>query len=325
LLKENFVKDLYEGQRFRDFFYVDEKSLKMTRAGKYFLDLKLRDKTGAVSAKVWDDAEKASNLFSKGDFIKIQASVESYQGSAQLRIQKIRKAGEAEYELSDFLRQTEKNIDEMFDSLISYVDSIENPWIKKLLELFFEDKDFARTFCKSPAAKTVHHSYLGGLLEHTLSMVRICDFLCGHYGDLNRDFLMAGAILHDIGKIKELEIKGGFSYSTEGELIGHPILGVLIAREKIEEIPGFPTKIAMLLEHMIISHHGQLEYGAAKLPVFREAILLTFIDEIDAKLNLVNSFTEDEAIPKPDEIWSDKCWYLDNRRLLRIDRYIKGY
>ena len=322
MAKQHYITNLSEGQKFIDFFYVEMKETKSTRSGKIYLDLKLRDKTGSVNSKIWDKAQKYSALFSKEDFVKVQAVVETYQGSMQLKIEKIRKAQPQEINISDFLPVSKNDIDEMFNRLLEYVESVENEWIKKLLESIFYDNELAEKYRRAPAAKSVHHTYLGGLLEHSLSIADTCIFLSQHYGGLNRDLLICGALLHDMGKIRELEVKGGFSYSLEGELVGHTVIGITMIREIISKIPDFPQNLASVIEHLLVSHHGQPEWGAVKRPLFKEALILNYADEIDARMNLVNSITSDEALPDSDIIWSDKCWYLDSRRFLRTDRVI---
>lgn len=322
LPKENYIKDLFEGQKLIDYFYVEQKESKTTRSGKPFLDVKLRDKTGSINAKVWDHAQKYSAAFSKEDFVKIQAVVETYQGAFQVKIEKVRKAKDEEISIADFLPVSKNDVDAMFSELLEYVDSVENIHIGLLLESFFRDEEFAKKYKGTPAAKSVHHTYLGGLMEHSLSVTKTCEFLAGHYENLNRDLLICGALLHDVGKTRELEVKGGFSYSMEGELVGHTIIGIMMIREKIVDIPDFPERLAQLIEHMLLSHHGVPEWGAVKRPLFKEAVILNYADEIDARMNLIESITCDDAINDADGLWSDKCWYLDGRRFLKVDKFI---
>jgi len=322
MAKNTFVEQLKPGKKIMDFFYVEDKSIRTTRQGKTYLDLVLRDKSGSINAKVWDKAEKFSELFSRDDFVKVLAIAESYQNNLQLKIEKIRKAKDDEVKQEDFLAVCKKDINELFSQLMEYIESVENPYLKLLLESFFKDEDFVNIYLRTPAAKSVHHTYLGGLLEHSLSMVQICDFLVNHYGDLDSDLLITGAILHDIGKVRELEIKGGFSYTTAGELLGHTAMGMMMVHDKISHIENFPGELALLIEHLILSHQGQPEWGAVKRPLFKEALILHYVDDIDAKLNLIRSYMDDETTESED-IWTDKCWYLDNRRFLKINLFVK--
>lgn len=321
--KKIFVEQLKSGKKVIDFFYVEEKSVRTTRQGKTYLDLMLRDKTGSISAKVWDKAEKLSHLFSRDDYVKILAIVENYQSRLQLKIEKIRKAEDDEIKQEDFLPVCKKDIDELFAKLLEYIESVENSYLKSLLDSFFRDEEFVRVYLRSPAAKSVHHTYLGGLLEHSLSMVQICEFLVNHYGDLDRDLLITGAILHDIGKVRELEIKGGFTYTTAGELLGHTVIGMMMVHDKISDITDFPEELALLIEHLILSHQGQPEWGAVKRPLFREALILHYVDDIDAKFNLLRTYMEG-GTSEPEDLWTEKCWYLDNRRFLRLDLFNKN-
>lgn len=328
-----FVDQIQPGKRFITFFYVDEKNLKTTRQGKTFLDLKLKDRTGAINGKIWDFADKFSTEFERDQYVKVKGMAESYQGNLQLKIEKIRQAADNEIDEGDYLPVCEKDVDAMYRELLGYMESIKNPWIKKLLESFFSDDDFSKNYIRTPAAKSVHHTYIGGLLDHTLSMVQICDFLANHYGDLDRDLLLCGAILHDLGKLRELKTGAVFSYTDEGELIGHTVLGVMMIQEKILQIPDFPPNLAMLIEHMILSHQGAPEWGAPKRPLFKEALVLHYVDDIDAKMNLIRSFMPErpeggehetpavEGSSGTADLWSDKCWFLDNRRFLDIKRF----
>ncbi|MCD4784643.1 MAG: HD domain-containing protein [Candidatus Eremiobacteraeota bacterium] len=320
MLNKIFIEQLKTGKKVVDFFYVEEKSTRKTRQGKTYLDLKLRDKTGSISAKVWDKAEKLSGLFSRNDYVKILALVENYQNNLQLRIEKIRKAEDDEIKQEDFLPVCDKDVDELFAQLLEYIESVENTHLKSLLDSFFKDEEFVMGYLRTPAAKSVHHTYLGGLLEHSLSMVQVCEFLVNHYGDLDRDLLITGAILHDIGKVRELEIKGGFSYTTGGELLGHTAIGMIMVHDKISGIEDFPEELALLIEHMILSHQGMPEWGAVKRPLFKEALILHYVDDIDAKINLLRTYTEGET-SGPEDIWTEKCWYLDNRRFLRLNLF----
>lgn len=322
-MKKTFINQLTPGQKIVDFFYVEEKSLRQSRNGKQYLDLVLRDRTGSISAKVWENAQEVSDKFSREDYVKVMGLVDSFKDSNQLKIDRIRVAGEDEVKPADFLPVSGKDPKEMYIRFNQLLQSIKEPWIKKLLDSFFSDVEFARTFTRKPAAKSVHHVYLGGLLEHTLSVMEICDFLAGHYEDLDRDLLMAGAVLHDIGKVKELDVKGSFEYSMQGELLGHIFIGAIMVRERIAQIEGFPENLAFLIEHLILSHQGKAEFGSVKAPMFKEAIILHYADDMDAKINLVRRFADPEY-GNSDGIWTDRCFYLEGRRLLRLEKVWQG-
>lgn len=320
--KKFFAKQLSAGQKVIDFFYVEEKSLKLTKSGKPYLDLKLRDKTGSIPAKVWDGAESCSSEFDEKDYVKIKGITESYLNNTQLRIERIRKAKDDEIDEEDFFSTSNQNISKMVDKLKDYFESVSDSWIKTLLNEFVKDEEFLKDFARYPAAKMIHHTYIGGLLEHTLSMMDICTFLADYYGDLNKDLLIAGAFLHDIGKIKEISIGGGFSYTDEGELLGHTVMGMLMLNEKISLIPDFPSNTAYLLQHMILSHQGQPEWGSPKRPLFKEALILHYVDDIDAKVNIVRSYLPSEENDTLQHQWSDKCWVLEGRKFLNIKKYM---
>jgi 3'-5' exoribonuclease len=322
-LKKFFVNNLQENQKFVSFFHVEEKELRTSRQGKPYLDLKLRDKTGVISAKIWEAAASINEQFAKDDFVKVQAISETYQNNPQLKIEKIRKAAPDEINIADYIPVSERDPGEMREELNSYIESIEDIWIKELLDAFIRDEKFIEDYMKAPAAKSLHHAYLGGLPEHTLSMMKICCFLAEQYKDINRDLLLAGAFLHDIGKTKEIGSSSGFPYSTEGELTGHTVIGSIMISEKAAAIPGFPPEALNLILHMVLSHHGEPEWGAVKRPVLREAVLLHYVDNIDAKMNMMSRYMTEKNHSNPDEIWSDKCLFMDGRRFLQIDKYYK--
>ncbi|MCE1245093.1 MAG: HD domain-containing protein [Firmicutes bacterium] len=321
--KKHFVNNLVDNVRFDSFFYVEEKELRTSRQGKPYLDLKLRDRTGFISAKIWEGAASLNEQFGKDDYVKVRATQEMYQNNPQLKIEMIRKADISEVNIGDYIPVSEREPGEMLSELQGFIDSIQDIWIKEILDSFLKDESFMEQYMKGPAAKSLHHAYLGGLPEHTLSMMRICDYLAVHYTDLNRDLLLAGAFLHDIGKIREITPSSGFPYSTEGELTGHIVIGSIMISEKAAAIDGFPQEILNLLLHMVLSHHGEPEFGAVKRPVLREAVLLHYVDNIDAKMNMMTRYMAEKNHSQPDELWSDKCLFMDGRRFLRIDKYYK--
>ena len=301
-MNERYISDLSEGERIVGHFLVQSKQLLTTKAGKPYLSLILQDKTGNISGRVWDNAPELYEQFKNNDVIKIDGSVELYNRELQLVIRRLRSSELDEIELSDFVPHSSYDIDEMFLEICSYVESIENPHLKALLNSFFQDEDFAKEFKASSAARNIHHVCVGGLLEHTLSTVRLCEYLTTHYETLDADLLIAMAILHDIGKVKELEVSPSINYTEEGNLLGHIIIGIQMIDEKIQGIPGFPPKLRTLVEHMILSHHGQSDWGSPRPPMFLEAEILHRADDLDVKVDIITrAFAEDRD---PDSSWT---------------------
>lgn len=260
------------------------KQLQKTKAGKSYYSLILQDKTGTLDAKVWD-LSAGIDHFESMDYIHIDGQVTCFQNSLQLNVKRIRKSQEGEYDPSDFMPVTDKNIDEMYASLLGYIENMTNPYIKKLAESFFkDDKEFAARFKKHSAAKSVHHGFIGGLLEHTLAVVKLCNYLADNYPVINRDILISCAMFHDIGKLEELSCFPENDYTDEGQLLGHIIIGSQKVCARIATIPGFPKKLEAEIIHCILSHHGELEYGSPKKPATMEALALSYADNTDAKL-----------------------------------------
>lgn len=291
-----YIADFREGERIVEVYLCKQKSVLKTRGGKTYYSLKLQDKTGTVDAKVWD-LNDGIHAFEAHDYIKIDATVVTFQNEYQLNVKKIRKSNEGEYDPKDYIPVSERNIDEMFQALLKYISSVGDPHIKQLLESFFiKDVDFAKKFKFHSAAKNVHHSYMGGLLEHTLSVVEICDFLSAKYRYVNRDLLIVGAMLHDIGKTEELSPLPLNDYTDEGQLTGHIMIGYERTVEKIAKIDGFPAETARLIKHIILSHHGELEYGSPKVPQTIEAMIVHSADNMDAKVKCFEeTITSDES------------------------------
>lgn len=294
IMKGRHVRDIEVGGIAVGFFLVREKTMAQTKAGKAYLTLDLQDASGRIDAKVWDSAEAMGEQFGKGDVVKVQAMVEEYRGEPQLNVRRIRKAEEGEYDLSEMLPRTPEDVDELWQTLCGSMASIENEWLVKLLGSFFDDESFREAFKRSVAARDVHHAYIGGLLEHTVSVARVCDFFAGHYG-ADRDLLLAGAVLHDVGKVVELDSVREFNYTVPGGMIGHIVLGVQMVSERISRIEGFPEELAMLIEHMVLSHQGQADWGSPIPPKTREAVLLHFADNVDTKHWLANAAIEEDA------------------------------
>lgn len=261
----------------------DKKTLQ-TKAGKNYYSMQLHDKTGSVDGKVWDLSNGIEH-FDSMDYIQVDAQVTSFQGALQLNIRRIRKAVEGEYDPADYMPCSKRNMDEMYDELVSVIHTVKEPHLLKLLQMIFiEDTDFVKAFKIHSAAKTMHHNFAGGLLEHSLSVAKLCEFYAQRYPIINRDLLVTAALCHDIGKMTEISSFPENDYTDEGQLIGHIVMGTIMLDEKTKQIEGFPVKLANELKHCILSHHGELEYGSPKKPALIEAVALAFADNTDAKL-----------------------------------------
>lgn len=258
-----------------------------SRNGKNYLSLKLQDKTGMVDAKVWD-LNNDIQSFQENDFIKVDAFVTTFNNELQLNVKRIRRSREGEYDPADFVPSTDKNIDEMYDQLMGYIKTMKNPYLKKLLEeIFLRHPVISKEFKYHSAAKAMHHSFRGGLVEHTLSVTQLCDFLAPRYNYVNRDILVASAMLHDVGKVLELSDFPTNDYTDDGQLLGHLILGSELIRDAAAKIDGFPKRLESLMKHCMLSHHGEYEYGSPKLPSTPEAFLLHCADNLDAKTKMI--------------------------------------
>lgn len=292
-----YIETLREGERVGAIYLCKMKQSALTKAGKPYESLILQDKTGTLDAKIWDPNSQGIDEFEVLDYIDVVGDVTSFQGALQLNIKRIRKAREGEYDPKEYLPISEKNIDQMYLELTGFIQKMTNPYLKKLCSSFFiEDKDFEKSFKFHSAAKNVHHGFVGGLLEHTLSVTKLCNYYTQAYPLLNKDLLLAAAMFHDIGKVKELSIFPENDYTDEGQLLGHIIIGVELVGERIRSIPNFPVKLANELKHCILAHHGELEYGSPKKPAIIEAVALSFADNTDAKLQTMKeAFTTSDA------------------------------
>jgi 3'-5' exoribonuclease len=281
----HYIGELREGERINEIYLCKQKQTALTKAGKTYESLVLQDKTGTLDAKIWDPSSQGIEECDAMDYVCIMGDVTSFQGSLQLNVKRLRKASAGEYEPKDYLPVSERDPGEMYAELTGYVQSLSNPYLKKLAAgLFLEDADFARRFQFHSAAKSVHHGFVGGLLEHTLGVTKLCAFFADSYPILNRDLLITAALFHDIGKLEELSVFPENDYTDEGQLLGHIAMGMEIVGMRIRAIPGFPGKLANELKHCILSHHGELEYGSPKKPALPEAVALNFADNMDAKM-----------------------------------------
>ena len=282
-MKETYITGLKPGNSVSTTFLVRTMERKTARNGSAYLDLELQDSTGTVKAKLWD-CDSAALHFEADDVVRVAAGVEVYQGNIQLTLRKIVKCRDAEIELSDYLPHSSQNSAELFENLLKRIQQMPPGPLQTLLLKVFNDPEIARKYKLAPAAMSYHHAFLGGLIEHVSSLVRLGDRVCDHYPFLDRSLILAGLLLHDLGKIEELNFARGFTYSTRGQLVGHISMGVEMVRDKVRLIPDFPPPLWDRLEHVILSHHGKLEFGSPKEPMFMEAFVVNYLDDMDSKL-----------------------------------------
>lgn len=288
-----FIKDLKEGDRISDIYLCKHKQAAVTKNGKNYENVILQDKTGTIDAKVWEPNNPGISDYDVYDYIEVYGDVSSFQNALQVSVKRIRVCREGEFNPADYLPVSSKNIDVMYQELLGMVGSIENTYLKQLLEAFFvKDQDFIKAFCNSSAAKSIHHGFVGGLLEHSLSVAKICDFYCSLYPVLKRDLLVTAALCHDIGKVREISGFPENNYTDEGQMLGHIMIGSWMAGEKAAQIAGFPQDILMQVQHCILAHHGKYEYGSPKIPAIIEAMALFHADDTDAKLETFKEILE---------------------------------
>ena len=296
-MKEFFLSDCghHENKVVTSSFVVIAKQVKPKKTGEPYLALTLGDRTGQVEAKMWDNVEDAIDAFEQEDVVKVKGLLNKYKNRFQITIHRVRKLQESEIDFADYLPKTSKDIGELWRTLAGFVATFQNSHLKALVEAFMSDPEIAEAYRNAPAAKSLHHAYIGGLLDHVVSLFRSCDLLCRNYPQINRDLLLTGAFLHDIGKIHELTYKRTFSYTTRGQLLGHMIIELEMLQAKLAQFPDFPPELKTLVEHLIISHHGEYEFGSPKLPMFAEALMLHYLDDLDSKLESMRAHFEREA------------------------------
>lgn len=298
----HYIETLREGERVNEIYLCKNKQSALTKAGKPYEALILQDKTGTLDAKIWEPGSVGIDDFDRFDYINVVGDITSFQGALQLNVKRVRKATEGEYEPKEYLPVSEYNVDEMYEQLLGYIKQMENPYLKKLAGSFFiEDADFAKRFKFHSAAKSVHHGFMGGLLEHTLSVTKLSAYFADNYKILNKDLLVCAAMFHDIGKLEELSTFPENDYTDEGQLLGHIMIGAMEIAERIKTIDGFPEKLAHEMEHCILAHHGELEYGSPKKPALPEAVALSYADNIDAKMETMRELLAN--VPEGDTQW----------------------
>jgi len=322
-LKQIYVEQIRERDQLESIFLVRDKITAMAKNGKPYMTLKLMDRTGEVEGRIWDRVDQLSSCFEKDDFVQVVAKASVYLGKMQIVVQDLRKIDDSVVDLADFLPVSSRDQQEMRRELENLLMTLVDPHIDGLLRSFFDDQEFYHRYSLAPAAKGMHHVYLGGLLEHSLAVAALASDMAKRYPQVNRDLLIAGALLHDVGKVEELSYQRSFDYTDEGKLLGHIIIGVQMIEEHVRQIAGFPPQLAVLLKHLLLSHHGQYEFGSPKRPKFIEAVILSFIDDIDSKINGIQTHIEKE--PNRDGNWTsyhrlyDRYFYKGEQPLLQAE------
>lgn len=296
-----FLNELHEGDRINGIYLCKQKQAAVTKNGKPYENIILQDKTGVMDGKIWDPNSLGIDDFEALDYIDVVGDVTSFAGAMQLNIKRVRKAAEDEYDPADYLPVSENSTDDMYGQILSFINSVKNPYLSTVLKkLFVENREFLKVFEGHSAAKTVHHGFIGGLMEHTLSVTRFCDYMAGAYPILNRDLLITAALLHDVGKTRELSAFPLNDYTDEGQLLGHIYIGAQMVHDMAKEIPDFPVVLENELIHCILAHHGELEYGSPKKPALAEAVALNLADNTDARME---TLTEIFAADKGKKEW----------------------
>jgi 3'-5' exoribonuclease len=325
-MKEIYIADFarlvsenqFENKPFDSIYLVLSKQQRTTKAAKPYLILNLGDNSGQIESRIWDPSDpRIAKDFNKGDVVKVRGCVSRFEGVLQLKIDQLRTVADSEFDRMDLLPATTYDIDDLWAQLEAVVASFTEPYLKLLVTAMIEDPVIRTALREAPAAKQLHHAFLGGLLEHVVSLIGLSERVVPHYPMLMRDMVLTGVILHDIGKIRELAWETGFEYTLEGTLLGHIQIGASMIEKTIDAIPGFPPRLKVLVLHMILAHHGKLEFGSPKLPMIPEALMLNFLDDMDAKMQTLASEFQKAARQgkSPDEM-TDRIWALDQRTML---------
>ncbi len=317
-MKTLFVEQLQPCERMTSAFLVRSKEVKVKKSGEPYLSLMLGDRTGEVDAKMWENVEEVLSTFERDDFVRVRGAVQLFRNRPQIQIHKIRKIDEREIELGDYLPATREDVEQMFAEVHGYVEAIRNPPLRQLVLNILDDAAIQERYKRAPAAKSLHHAFFGGLLEHVRSLCRLARLVSQNYPGVDIDLLTAGVVLHDLGKIYELSYERSFAYTTEGQLLGHMILVLEVVHRHVAAIPEFPRNLQILLEHLIISHHGKYEFGSPKLPMFPEALLLHYIDDLDSKMHSMLQLTERER--QIEQEWTGFNPSLE-RPILKLERF----
>jgi 3'-5' exoribonuclease len=318
-MKSPYVSDLQPNQTIHGTFLVAHKDIRQKKSGEPYLSMTLCDRTGDLDAKMWDNAAEVLNTFDRDSFVRVKGLYQIFQNRPQLTVHKIQPVADSEVDAADYFPASKRDRDEMFRELQGWIAGVGNAHIRALLEATFADNAIAAPFRTAPAAKTVHHAWIGGLIEHVLSMCHLARNLAAHYPHIDGDLLLAGVMLHDIGKIHELTYARTFGYSSTGQLLGHITIGIGMVEEKIRAVPGFPQGLRELILHMILSHHGEMEYGSPKVPLFPEALLLHQIDTLDSKMECMRALIEKDKLVEG--VWTGYCPPLE-RSALKKDKFL---
>ena len=318
-MKTPFVTDLGSEQVITTFFLVHEKEIRNTREGKSYLRLELGDRSGTIEARMWDLFETIAKDINRDDFVKVQARVEIFRNKPQLALQQVRRAKPEEIDLVDFLPHTKEDVDKLYERLVEFAQSIGNSWLKTLVTGIVTDPKIAPRYKRAPAAKVMHHAFIGGLLEHVVGLCALAQLLATHYAELDVDLLLTAAMLHDVGKLDELCYERAIGYTTEGQLLGHIVMELETVSRAIDGISGFPAPLKTVVQHMLISHHGQYEFGSPKLPMIREAMVFHYMDDLDSKMAAVRAALASGA---GDDQWSAYSTAL-GRKFLRLQEFLK--
>jgi len=320
-MKAAYAADLAADQTVTTFFLVCDKEIRTSQnTGKQWLHLELGDRSGTIAAKMWEGFEDVTATFERDDVVKVQGRVKLYKNRNEISIEKIRPARSEEYDWADLMPHTKADVEQLYARLREFVAAVQNPWLAKLLVSIVEDPQIIPRLKRAPAAKTMHHAYIGGLLEHIISLCGLCRAVLAHYKEVDADLVLTGAILHDIGKIHELSYDRSLGYTTEGELLGHILLEYEIVTKRMDAIEGFPPALKTIVQHLLLSHHGRLEFGSPRVPMFPEAVLLHYLDDLDSKLGAASATLERSG---GEGDWSEWNSAL-GRKLLRLDRYLRG-
>lgn len=322
-MKNLYVSGLYDGARVDDIFLVSSKVLRQARNGTLYIRMELRDRTGAIDAFKWDASDDIYADLPDGDFIHAKGMVGRHDGKLQLNLDSVRRFN-GKVDPGDFLPRCDQDIDQMLSDLRAIIKTVKNPQLSALLDYFFGDEDFLSRFSTAPAAQRIHHAYIGGLLEHTLSVAKMCVALAPQFHYADRDLLLTATILHDAGKIDEFSWDKSISYSTLGHLVGHIVAGTLMIRDAMDKIPGFHPLLKMTLMHMILSHHGEKEYGSPKRPKSIESIILHELEDLDAKINTFRQAIGDSEVSSEADIWTDKHWLFDRPLMKGLPKSVMG-
>src|SRR5215469_3590988 len=320
-MKTPLVSDLSTEQNITTFFLVCEKEIRNTREGKPYVRLELGDRSGTIEARMWDQFETAAKGINRDYFVKVQARVEIYKNRPQLSVMQVRLAKPEEIDLADFLPQTKADAAKMYAELLEYAESITNPWLKKLVAGILNDPAMAARYKRAPAAKVMHHAYIGGLLEHVVSLCGLAKQAAAHYPELDLDLLLTAAMLHDVGKLDELCYERAIGYTVEGQLLGHIVMEIETVSKAMNAVEGFPPNLKTVVQHLLISHHGEYEFGSPKLPMIREALVFHYLDDLDSKLAAARAALD---VDTGDPEWSAYSGAL-GRKFLRLEEFLKDF